>query len=1104
MGITLNHISPTIFELISTPPYLANMSAAQAPVATGQSADRPPRHRRGPRRGNRNTGNDEGRQTAQNSTPVLATSTAPSPNGDNTAGNERGGHGRRGGFARGGRRGATRPPALAPRAFGGHLTSTANSSPPTTLAADAPVFVPGKPVVTSSRPSEPPRQRRKPKSQAPDIVTRTHEDISNAHYECVICTNEILANSKIWSCDMCWSVLHLSCVKKWSQNEVSTLRQRAVENGELPPPRQWRCPGCNLPKEDLPTVYTCWCAKEIEPRSLPGLPPHSCGQTCSKPRPGKCPHPCDLICHAGPCPPCSHMGPSISCYCGKEATARRCVDTNYDAGWSCGQICGDLLPCGDHTCEQSCHEEVCGSCEIMIDSRCYCGKVEKPLPCAERDEVSESEMLSSGEALGEAKTDTWIGSFDCGGVCQRSFDCGKANHNCEKGCHTQDLLPAHCPYSPDVVTHCPCGKTPLETLLPTPRTDCTQPIPHCKEKCSKPLECGHTCEATCHECECGPCNQSRSIACRCGRTTSSTLCHQGTESRPQCTRVCKATLNCGRHECGEHCCTGEKKASERQASKRKHRALDAPRISEDNIKAEHICLRVCGRSLKCGNHFCADLCHKGPCRSCLEAIFEEVSCACDRTVLHPPQPCGTKPPQCHHDCTRQRTCGHPQTKHQCHEDTETCPKCPFLVEKRCICGKQTLKNQPCWFTEVRCGMPCGKKLKCGNHTCQKLCHRPSDCEDAKSPCAQPCGRKKTVCDHTCSEPCHAPYPCKEITPCQAKTFITCECQHQKQAAKCLASKTSGGNTEKTLDCNDECLKLQRNAKLAAALNIDPSTHLDDHIPYSKQTIDLYKDNVKFAQIYEREFRVFAADEKEKRLRFKPMQPQQRALLHSLAEDYGLDSESQDPEPHRHVCIFKTPRFVSAPMKTLAQCVTIKAVPVEEPSVSTKERSTGMEPFNAFLLSNPKFGLTIDELYSDLSQELRSSGLDYDIAFLPAGDVVVSAKSTNQWRIKIEPTLSSLRPLIVKKVKSLNLASTVSLCSVDSNMNVMRKEDDHAGGGWSQVAKGATRVKPIQQESFGAKSSFTILGNKGTKKVKKEVSAEAVEDWEKEVEAWDAS
>ncbi|KAA8576559.1 hypothetical protein EYC84_006663 [Monilinia fructicola] len=312
-------------------------------------------------------------------------------------------------------------------------------------------------------------------------------------------------------------------------------------------------------------------------------------------------------------------------------------------------------------------------------------------------------------------------------------------------------------------------------------------------------------------------------------------------------------------------------------------------------------------------------------------------------------------------------------------------------------------------------------------------------------------------------------------------------RHQKQAVKCLASKTSEGNSKKTLDCNDECLKVQRNAKLAAALNIDPSTHTDDHIPYSQQTLDMVRDMLKFCQTYEREFRVFAADTSEKRLRFKPMPAHQRAFLHSLAEDYGFDSESQDPEPHRHVSIFKTPRFVSAPLKTLAQCVKFATA----------------EPFNAFLLSNPRFGLTIDEIHTDLSPEFANANLDFDVSFLPSSEVVLRAKPSENWHTKVESALNAIQHGIRKKVKALELASTVVLCSVDSSLNVVRREDDHLGGGWSQVAKGASGGKAPVRPDIGVKSSFTVLGNRAlAKKKKTEQEQDAVDDWEKEVEAWD--
>lgn len=1082
------------------------MLSAEAPPPQG--ANRPPRRRRGPRRGGprsaaaetsttpsapRASDASSGSQPTPRNPPTAPNQPSMEPSNSNRGRNA----GRGGGFVRRGRRGGThaQPMVNGQRAFGGQLTATAPPSAEVSLAGDAPEFVPGQPVAPRARPPQAPRTRRMSKSQAPDIATRTHEDIANGQYECVICTNEVLPNSKIWTCKTCWSVLHLSCVKRWSKNEVSTHQQRAAENEELPPPRQWRCPGCNLPKEKLPDRYTCWCEKEIEPRSLPGLPPHSCGQTCSKRRAGHCPHPCDLICHAGPCPPCRHMGPSLSCFCGKETTARPCLDTNYDSGWSCGQICGDVLPCGEHTCQRSCHEGLCGSCEVLIESRCYCGRVEKSLPCSDRDD----------ERPSQSEKDSWIGSFNCGAQCRRLFDCGIPDHMCESTCHVQDPTPAHCPLSPDVVSHCPCGKTPLSDLIPEPRPNCSAPIPHCREKCQKQLVCGHLCQQVCHEGECPPCLQTVQIACRCGRTISNSVCHQGMEEPPTCARICRAQLNCGRHECGERCCPGERKAGERQASKRKHRPLNAPPVV-DEIEAEHICTRECGKPLKCGNHNCTDLCHKGPCRSCLEAIFHEISCACGRTRLDPPQPCGTRPPKCTYKCTRQQDCGHPPVDHTCHEDDEPCPSCPFLVEKECICGKRTLKNQRCSFKEVRCGLECGKKLKCGIHFCQKQCHRPGQCEDATSHCIQPCGRKKTVCEHDCSDPCHAPYPCKEVNPCQAKTFITCEFQHQKQAVKCLASKTSEGNSKKTLDCNDECLKLQRNARLAAALDIDPATHMDDHIPYSTKTLEMYRGNTKFCQQYEREFRVFAADENEKRLRFKPMKAEQRAFLHSLAEDFGLDSESQDAEPHRHVSIFKTPRFVSAPMKTLGQCVKIK--PAEPAPSASASSSKGLvrtaEPYNAFLLSNPRFGLTIDELNAALRPEFSSSGIEFEISFLPYGDVVLRPLPSGSWHQKIDTTLAALKPAVSKKATSAMdpLASAVTLCTLDASLNVIRREDESLGGGWNHVARGGSGFRAPVKENLGSKSRFTVLGKSALSK-KKEVAEEAPEDWEKEVEGWDA-
>lgn len=559
---------------------------------------------------------------------------------------------------------------------------------------------------SQSRPAPRPKKAEgplAPKSDAPDLPTRIHEDISNLQYECVICTSEVIKESQVWSCTICWTVVHLPCAKKWHVNET----KKDEENHSL-----WRCPGCNSPLNDAPGSYHCWCGKEYNPRPIMGLPPHSCGQTCSKARP-TCPHPCSLECHAGPCPPCDLMGPSQPCFCGKQSITRRCRETDYVNGWSCNEPCGDFLPCGEHMCPRTCHAGLCGACEVPILARCYCGKTVKEIPCEERGDEEESYNYGQvvTEGLDEAavpKDSYFSGCIRCQEPCGRTYDCGK--HSCDKPCHPQGSAETHCPRSPDVVTHCFCGKTTLQSLLDTPRQSCEDTIPHCAEECGRLLDCGHRCKSTCHVGDCGPCFKVVDVPCRCGRTSTELACVKASsEPTPMCSRPCQAQLSCGRHQCQERCCSGERKARDRQAARRKNK-LAAP---EEDIEDEHLCTRTCGRKLKCGTHSCQQICHKGPCPSCLEAIFEEISCACGRTVLLPPQPCGTKPPECRYDCTKSPLCGHPRIQHKCHQEDTPCPKCPFLVEKPCICGKQTLKNQPCWFEEARCGLPCGRKLKCG-------------------------------------------------------------------------------------------------------------------------------------------------------------------------------------------------------------------------------------------------------------------------------------------------------------------------------------------------------------------------------------------------------
>ncbi|KAJ6783122.1 hypothetical protein PWT90_07157 [Aphanocladium album] len=920
------------------------------------------------------------------------------------------------------------------RAFGGHLTSAteengessnAVSSSPASLSADAPEFVPGQPVVSRSKvanfaPSRPKQNRPKlPKSTAADLATRIHEDISNANYECTVCTDEVLRTSHVWSCTLCWTVVHMKCAKKWHSNQ---MKKEEPQSAQMQNDSSWRCPACNSKLSDDPGTL---------------------------------------------------MGPEQSCFCGKNSSRKLCRETDYENGWSCQDICGDLLPCGEHMCEMPCHSGLCGECPVRVDATCFCGRVSKEIPCSQRDDAQESYSVS--------KEQWFEGTFSCQTTCQRKYDCGQ--HECSQICHAQDENPAHCPFAPDVVSHCPCGKTSLSELPGYPRTSCEETIPHCDKICEKKLPCGHLCKSKCHAGGCGSCLVEVDVSCRCGRTSEPRICHEREESRPTCARTCGANMSCGRHKCTEICCTGEKRATERQAARRRNRNA-AP---DTAVEAEHICIRTCGRALKCGSHNCQQICHRGPCASCPEAIFTEISCDCGRTVLQPPQPCGTVAPECRFNCLRRPECGHPPVEHHCHPEEAGCPKCPFLVEKWCACGKEKLHSQPCHLQEARCGKPCGKKLKCGLHFCKKLCHRPGDCEDAAlegGECGQTCGKVKMFCEHRCQNSCHGQTPCNETSACSGRTEIACPCGIRKQEVRCLASSSNPEPTRPELKCDDECLRQERNRRLAAALNIDPATHTNDHVPYSDETLALFKETPTWCETQEREFRVFSQSPTEIRIRYKPMPSHQRRFLHVLAEDYGLESRSEDNEPFRYVLVYKGPRFVSAPSKTIAQCVKIRA---------TQEAATAAlaaaavrppvpnetEPLNAFLLTSPRFGLTTDEvgvaLAADLSQQ---PSLHFKIEYLPSDEVLMRATvqySSFMSAAGIETALRALKKAVADRVRSQEIAGNVFLCHVDASDAITRREDfgrQDGVGGWSAVAGRAAAKK----ESAVAAETSPVKGS----------------------------
>jgi len=327
----------------------------------------------------------------------------------------------------------------------------------------------------------------------------------------------------------------------------------------------------------------------------------------------------------------------------------------------------------------------------------------------------------------------------------------------------------------------------------------------------------------------------------------------------------------------------------------------------------------------------------------------------------------------------------------------------------------------------------------------------------------------------------------------------------------------------SLVCDAECARLERNRKLAVALNIDSANRTDDHIPYSAETLDLFAEHPKWCTDQEREFRVFAADETEKRLRMKPMPAHQRSFLHHLSEDFGFDCESMDPEPHRHVAIFKTPRFVAPPNKTLRDCARIRkgqrATANAEAAAAAKARSSVMnDPYDGFLLTNPKFALMLDDIETAVAVVQQQVAVTASTSSAPAQTATklafsVQFLSNGNVALKVQPTATQPSNIVELALKDLRFPlarsfnaytpplGTLQLCRFDDSLNVLRRElDTSSEGGWSQVAaKAAATRRPPENKPAVAESGFLVLGNLAARKKRDEEEKKRVEEVKKKKE-----
>lgn len=135
-----------------------------------------------------------------------------------------------------------------------------------------------------------------------DLTTRLIHAFSNRStsssdaLECPICFIAIHHAQPTWSCVLsadtgnacCWTTFHLKCIREWAAKSTKETRDAYRARNE-DREGEWRCPGCQTKRNEVPRVYKC-----VYPNTKPWkytlTPPWLCRCFCGRavdPKPGR-------------------------------------------------------------------------------------------------------------------------------------------------------------------------------------------------------------------------------------------------------------------------------------------------------------------------------------------------------------------------------------------------------------------------------------------------------------------------------------------------------------------------------------------------------------------------------------------------------------------------------------------------------------------------------------------------------------------------------------------------------------------------------------------------------------------------------------------------
>ncbi|CAH8573241.1 unnamed protein product [Heterobilharzia americana] len=492
---------------------------------------------------------------------------------------------------------------------------------------------------------------RSPKSECQDdLRSNLIDGLRNNTYQCMICISKIRSTDPIWSCTTCYHIYHLLCIKSWAK------KSSQKDNIEATVTHEWRCPSCQA-NYDVPSElisYQCFCGRTRNPEFHPARVtiPHSCDQLCGKVKriPStsvltnalvdgyQCTHLCTEICHPGPCPPCL-AAVTLKCPCGKVQRSGTCGDPHLQP---CGQICGrqlssPLCAVGFHMCLSLCHYGPCPPCRWLIQTACFCGRMDKKLTCGNNNDIKK--CIFSSEDLEILRTavielQNTIKSIDYTNNIDNLHNMSLEDDSLRAENNFDNRLTLYLSSIDSNNT----SHSNVNTMIKFNDEQIISfdilfikigPTFSCDQLCDRLLNCTHhNCSNYCHSEKCPPCllDPKWCLNCPCGKTPLSKLVPSGSlngdrksciDPIPTCPNLCGRPRSLCGHPCSEYCHTGSCPPCKLSIHLKcrcgySSKMVTCHEFSELSEKeggaAELCCERICKKRLVCGRHKCQTKC----------------------------------------------------------------------------------------------------------------------------------------------------------------------------------------------------------------------------------------------------------------------------------------------------------------------------------------------------------------------------------------------------------------------------------------------------------------------------------------------------------------